>query len=215
MAATGAATALVLTAVLPAAAQAQEQEQPAAFGSVGLVDVVHEGNEVRVGPIADCDVDEQPENSTPGVDVGGGDLARYGSGETTCERADGRASTTATGERFSTSILEEYGGPEIRVRSFTAQCQTTENGSSSSMQLSGVSGFDLPQEIPPNHEILIPGDDADAAPLAKVVLNEFTAPDPPDGSLEMSAVRIQLFPEGGPVTGDIRLGMAACDPYGA
>jgi len=207
-----AAAALVLTAAAPAA-QAQD-EQPASSGSVGLVDVVQDGTEIRVGPIAACDADDKPANSTPGIEVGDGDLATYGRGESTCDRTDGVATTKVSGERFSTSVLEEYGGPEIRVRSFGAECRTTENGSASSMELSGVSGFDLPEEIPPNHEVLIPGADADAPPLAKVVLNEFTAPDPPDGSLEMSAVRIELFPEGGPVTGDIRLGLAACDPYG-
>lgn len=188
---------------------------PTSTGAAGSVDVVRGGTDVRVGPIAACDVDEQPTGSTPGIAVGeDGELASYGRAETSCVREDGRASAEVSGQRFSTSVLEQYGGPKLRVRSYSASCRTTENGSTSSMRIGGVTGFDVPEEIPPNHEVLIPGENENDPPMARVVLNEFTAPEPPDGSMSMSAVRIELFPEGGPVTGDIRVGSSSCAPYG-
>lgn len=197
------------------AAQPADDWAPTAIGAVGTVDVVQNGTDVHVGPIAQCHVDGEAEGATPGIAIGdGGELATYGPGETVCGRENGRASAEVTGNRFSTSVLEQYGGPKIRVRSYSASCHTTENGSASSMSLSGVTGFAVPEEIPPNHEVLIPGATENDPPMARVVLNEFTAPEPPDGSLAMSAVRIELFPEGGPVTGDIRVGSSECAPYG-
>ncbi|GAA1203797.1 hypothetical protein [Prauserella alba] len=197
------------------AVQASDDWAPTATGTVGMVDVVQDGTDVRVGPIAACDVDGETSGSTPGITVGeGGELAAYGRGETSCVRENGRAEAEVSGTRFSTSVLEQYGGPKIRVRSYSASCHTTDNGSASSMWLSGVTGFAVPEEIPPNHEVMIPGATENDPPLARVVLNEFTAPEPPDGSMAMSAMRIELFPEGGPVTGDIRVGASHCAPYG-
>ncbi|MCP2234986.1 hypothetical protein [Prauserella halophila] len=197
------------------AVQGRDSWEPTSTGAVGMVDVVQDGTDVRVGPIAACHVDGENANSTPGIAVGeDGDLASYGRGETSCVREGGQAHAEVSGNRFSTAVLEPYGGPKIRVRSYTASCHTTDNGSASSMWLSGVTGFDVPEDIPPNHEVLIPGATENDPPLARIVLNEFTAPEPPDGSLAMSAMRIELFPEGGPVTGDIRVGSSRCAPYG-
>lgn len=197
------------------AVHAHDDWAPTATGDAGMVDVVQGGTDVRVGPIAECDVDGEAEASTPGITVGhDGELASYGRAEASCERSDGRARAEVTGDRFSTSVLEQYGGPKLRVRSYSASCHTTDNGSASSMSLSGVTGFAVPEEIPPNHEVLIPGATENDPPMARVVLNEFTAPEPPDGSMAMSAVHIELFPEGGPVTGDIRVGSSSCAPYG-
>ncbi|MBB3661335.1 MULTISPECIES: hypothetical protein [Prauserella salsuginis group] len=197
------------------AVTAHDDWAPTATGTVGMVDVVQDGTDVRVGPIAACHVDGEASGSTPGLTVGeDGELAAYGRGETSCERSEGRAQAEVSGNRFATSVLEQYGGPKIRVRSYSASCHTTDNGSASSMWLSGVTGFSVPEEIPPNHEVLIPGETENDPPMARIVLNEFTAPEPPDGSLAMSAMRIELFPEGGPVTGDIRVGSSRCAPYG-
>ncbi|MFD2399346.1 choice-of-anchor P family protein [Prauserella oleivorans] len=172
-----------------------------------------DGTPTHVGPIAPCSVAGPAAGSTSGVRVG--DDTEYGRGQTRCARAeDGTSTATASGQRFETSVLEEYGGPVIRVRTYSAECHTTRNGSSGHVELGGVSGFPLPADIPPNHVVTIPGAHQGDPPMARLVLNEFTAPEPPDGSLTTSALRITLFPEGGPVSGDIRVGSATCDPYG-
>lgn len=212
------ATAAVVAAAtvgvpVPAGAAAPGSATSVASASLGTADLVVDGTPLRAGPIAACSVAGPATGSTSGVRVG--DSTQYGRGESTCARAgDGTSSGTASGQRFETSLLEEYGGPVIRVRTYTAECRTTRNGSTGYVQLGGVSGFPLPADIPPNHVVTIPGAGQGDPPMARLVLNEFSAPEPPDGSLTTSALRITLFPEGGPVSGDIRVGTASCDPYG-
>ncbi|MFF5988208.1 hypothetical protein [Prauserella flavalba] len=208
----------VVVAVLAAGAlalpgQAQAQTVSTASASLGSADLVVNGEVTQAGPIAACDVAGPAAGASDGVDVGAD--TEFGRGETSCTRAgDGVSSAKATGQRFETSVLSQFGGPTIRVRTFSAECRTTTNGSSGYVELGGVSGFTLPQDIPPNHTITIPGRVQGDPPLAELVLNEFTAPTPPDGSLATTALRIKLFPQGGPASGDIRVGTASCDPYG-
>lgn len=199
---------------VPASAQADEPAATAS-GSLGSVHMVVNGQPVDSEELAPCAVGGIPQNATNGASFGV--IARYGSGQTACARdAHGAASAKVSGRRFETSVLRAFHGPKITVQSYSAQCATTGTGSSANVELGGVAGFGLPENIPPNYTVAIPGRAPSDPPMAVIVLNELVAPTPPDGSLETNALHIKLFPHGGgPVTGDIVVGRATCDPsYG-
>ncbi|WP_431877076.1 choice-of-anchor P family protein [Amycolatopsis sacchari] len=206
------AAALCLAAV-PATAQAEGATATGA-GSVGAVHITVDGQQATAEPIAPCAVGGTAENRADPVFVGA--TTRFGLGSTKCARnADGTASVQVEGARFETNALRIYGGPRIAVRTFKAGCATTANGSTGSVELGSVSGFEVPENIPPNYRITVPGRAQGDPPMAEVVLNELVVPHPPDGSLVTHALHIKLFPQGGPASGDIYVGTAACDPYGA
>ncbi|GAA1972664.1 hypothetical protein [Amycolatopsis minnesotensis] len=200
-----------LLAVAPAAEAVPVTAMAA--GSLGSADVTVGTQAVHAAPIAVCEVGGTLQNTSSGASVG--TTTKYGRGDTTCTRdANGTASAKATGQRFETSILKQFGGPVIKVRSYTAGCTTTANGSSGYMEIGGVSGLTVPTDIPANYTVAIPGKNAGDPPMAEVVVNELIAPTPPDGSLATHAMHIKLFPQGGPASGDIMVGSASCDPYG-
>lgn len=208
-----AAAALLASSLTSANAVARE---PGASGSgwAGEVDVQVDGEDVRQEPLAPCEIDGVESGETEKVVVG--DVATYYGGETSCGRsAAEEAEVTVAGESFVTDVLREWGGPRIRLSGFDLTCTTDENASSGRVELRGIRGIDVPQEIPPNYTVTVPGRIETADPLAKVVLNEFVTPEPPDGSMQMNAMRIELFPEGGSsLSGEIVLGTVKCDPYG-
>lgn len=183
-----------------------------ASGALGEVDVTVDGQPVRQQPIAPCEVDGEEQNDSGRVTVG--DVATYWGGETTCGRIGGEeAEVLVEGRYFVTNLLRDWGGPRIKVSSFDLTCHTTENGSAGRFELRGISGFEVPEEIPPNYTVTVAGDGGE--PVAEVVLNEFIAPSPPDGSMRMNAMRIKLLGSAdAEASGDIVLGSVACDPYG-
>lgn len=210
-----AAIACVAAATLTsAAATADRGAESTASGSIGAVDVVIDGEQVEAAPMAPCDADGNQSNRSGRVKVD--DVATYGGGTTKCGRnADSRANAAVTGRSFATDVIREWGGPRIRLSGFSVDCEATANGSAGSMQVRGLRGIEVPEDIPPNHTVTVPGRIEGAAPLAKVVLNELIAPSPPDGSMTLHAMRIELFPEGGgPNSGSLIIGTASCDPYG-
>lgn len=196
-----------------AASAAAEPVGATAFGSVGFVDVTVDGQHVSVPSIALCSVEGPPSGTTTTRTAG--NVATFGNSVTACSRqADGTAVGQVNGRRFRTKVLKEFGGPEIAVRNFSAQCGTTATGSVGSVEVGEVTGLTVPENIPANYTITIPGGTADAPPMAKVILNELIAPTPPDGSLTTNTVHIKLFPDGGPAKGDIVVGSASCYPFG-
>ncbi|NKQ54841.1 hypothetical protein HFP15_18310 [Amycolatopsis sp. K13G38] len=198
-------------AVVPATARA-DQNTAGGAGSIGAVDITVGQASAHSDPIAPCTVDTKPDNRTDPVTVG--TKTKYGLGTTTCTRnPNGTASVKVEGQRFETSVLRQFGGPVITVRTFKAGCDTTQNGSSGYMELGAVSGFTVPQNIPANYTTTIPGKTADAPPMAEIVLNELIVPTPADGSLVTNALHIKLFPQGGPASGDILVGSATCAPF--
>lgn len=194
------------------------QRRAVASGFLGAVAVTVDGEPLTVGPIGACDVAGEQHSETGLYPVGTAstDVADFWGGTSDCTRDEqGHAHADVDGRYFSTSLLRRWGGPRIRVSSFAARCDTTGKGSNTVMELGGVHGIDLPGNVQSNHTITIPAPDEGEPPLAKVVVNELIAPQPPDGSLAVNAIRIELFPEGGPASGEIVVGSAACDPYGA
>lgn len=203
--------AVVCLAALPVPALAA---QPIALGTgaVGAVDLLVDARPAQAAPIAPCVAGSRPENQTDPVDVG--PSTSFGSARTTCTSApDGTVHVDVSGQRFATNVLSRFGGPAIRARTFESSCDTTADGTSSGrIGLSGVSGLTVPQSVPANYTVFVPGIAPDTRPMAVVVLNEVTARVPSDGSLAITAMHITLFPQGGPASGEIVVGRAACAP---
>ena len=181
------------------------------WASSGSVDVTIDNEHVVTGELAKCTVDGPYKGWTQGGATG--DIAVFGAGDTGCGRSGEVAVAQAGGRRFRATVLQRYGGPVLTVRTYSAKCATTATGSAGEVAIGAVEGVTVPEEIPPNHRIVIPGGAAGTA-LATVILNETVTPQPPDGSLVTHALHIKLFPQGGPASGDVYLGTAACDPFG-
>jgi len=178
-----------------------------AEGSTGAVTI----GQVTVEPIAPCSTEgalsaESDEVAVPNV-------ATYSAGSSTCTIDDlGEvAKTTVTGGRFRFDALRQYGGPRIRLSSYTAKCETTLTGSNSSIQFSGLTGITVPAQLPSNHVVTIPGGPA-GKPMATVTFNEALLPSPADGSMTVHLMHIRMFPQGGPTTGDAYVGTVHCAP---
>lgn len=181
------------------------------WASAGSVDVTVDNEHIVTGELAKCSVDGPLSARTQGGATG--DVAAFGLGESGCGRSGAASIAQASGHRFTAGVLKRYGGPVITVRTYSVKCATNETGSGGEVTIGAVEGIDVPERIPPNHRIVIPGGPAGTA-LATVVLNETVTPQPPDGSMVTHAVHIELFPQGGPASGDLYLGTASCDPFG-
>jgi hypothetical protein len=200
----------VTTLAVPLLAAA-EPAASTGWASSGSVDVTVDNEHVVTGELAKCTVDGPYTAQSEGGATG--DVAVFGVGESGCGRTGDVSMAQATGHRFKSTVLLRYGGPMLSVRTFSVKCSTTATGSGGEISLGSVDGVTVPEQIPPNHRIVIPGGAAGTA-LATVVLNETVTPQPPDGSLVTHAMHIKLFPQGGPASGDIYLGTAACNPFG-
>ncbi|MEV6828870.1 choice-of-anchor P family protein [Amycolatopsis sp. NPDC051102] len=181
------------------------------WAASGSVDVTIDNEHVVTGDLAKCTADGPYRGFTQGGATG--DIAVFGSGDSGCGRSEDSSIAMASGRRFRATVLQRYGGPVLTVRTYSVKCSTTATGSLGEVTVGAVEGVTVPEQIPPNHRIVIPGGAAGTA-LATVTLNETVTPQPPDGSLVTHAVHIKLFPQGGPASGDIYLGTAACDPFG-
>jgi hypothetical protein len=187
-------------------------EEAIAGGSVGSVDATYSGASVEVDPLAECATDGVSVGSTAGYRVPG--FVEFGSGSSICSlSAEGVAKAKVTGKLFRLDVLRPHGGPRIRMTNFSAECSTTENGSTASFHIGGLSGISVPATLPPNHVVTIAGSGPGAPPLAKITLNETITPDPPDGSMTVDIMRIELFPEGGPHSGELTVGTVDCAPF--
>lgn len=178
-----------------------------AEGWAGAVEI----GSVSVDPIAPCSTEGAPSGTSGAVSVP--DVVSYASGNSTCTVDDvGEiAKTTVTGGRFRFDALRTYGGPRIRLTSFSAKCETTLTGSSSSIQFSGLTGVSVPSQLPSNHVVTIPGG-PQGKPMATVTFNEAVLPSPADGSMTVHLMHIRMFPQGGPTTGDAYVGTVHCAP---
>ena len=206
---------LLLSGVSPAAAV---PEEGIASGSIGAVDATYDDTEIQMDPLAECDSDGgDGEANSATYKVNG--FLEFGRGESTCtvDPETGVANADVSGKLFRLDALRSHGGPRIRMTNYTAECSTTENGSSASFHIGGISGIAVPAQLPPNHVVMVPGRGPGAPPLAKVTFNESIVPDPPDGSMTVNIMRIELFPQGGPdsdsTSGEITVGTVSCSPY--
>jgi hypothetical protein len=180
-------------------------------------DAVADGNagsaqigQTTVAPIAPCTTEGVLEGANSDTTVP--NVVTYSGSKSTCAIDDvGEiASVAVTGGRFRFDALRAYGGPRIRLSSYSAKCNTSLTGSSSSFQFSGLSGVSVPSQIPPNHVVTIPG--AGNKPMATVTFNETVIPSPPNGGMTVNLMHIRMFPQGGPVAGDAYVGSVHCSP---
>lgn len=203
---------LVLTGVSPAQAL---PEEGIASGTIGSVDATYDGEAVAIDPLAECDTQGSATGASAAVREAG--FLEFGTGRSTCELDEetGVASAEVTGRLFRLDALRPYGGPRIRMTNYTVECATTENGSTASFHIGGLSGLSVPSQLPPNHVVTVPGRGVGAPPLAKVTLNETVVPDPPDGSMTVNIMRINLFPDGGggELDGEVVVGSVSCSPF--
>ena len=196
----------------PAAAHADPPVTSTGWGSAGSLDVLADNQHVVTGELARCDADGPADARTTGGAAG--QIAVFGFGGTVCGRNGPVVDVQAGGQRFESDFLTRFGGPKLKIRTYAVGCSTnTDSGSTGSMSIGEVSGFTVPSSVPANYRITVPGGAAGTA-LATITLNETVTPTPADGSLVTHAVHVKLFPQGGPASGDIYLGTAACNPYG-
>lgn len=178
-----------------------------AEGSAGALSI----GQTTVEPIAECSTEGELSGQSGEVAVP--NVVTYSSGSSTCtvDEAGEIAKTTVTGGRFRFDALRQYGGPRIRLTSYTAKCETTLTGSGSSIQFSGLTGVSVPSQLPSNHVVTIPGG-PDGKPMATVTFNEALIPSPADGSMTVHLMHIRMFPQGGPTSGDAYVGTVHCAP---
>lgn len=200
----------VLTVAGLALAAVPAQASPGDAVAEGWAGAVTIGD-VTVEPIAPCSTEGAQAGQSGAVSVP--NVATYASGTSTCTVDDAGeiAKTTVTGGRFRFDALRQYGGPRIRLSSFSARCETTLTGSRSSIQFSGLSGVSVPSQLPSNHVVTIPGG-PNGTPKATVTFNELVLPSPPDGSMTVHLMHIRMFPQGGPTSGDAYVGTVHCTP---
>jgi hypothetical protein len=191
-------------AVVPAQASPGDA---VAEGSAGALTI----GQTVVEPIAECSTEGELSGQSGEVAVP--NVATYSSGSSTCsvDEAGEIAKTTVTGGRFRFDALRQYGGPRIRLTSYTAKCETTLTGSNSSIQFSGLTGVTVPSQLPSNHVVTIPGG-PDGKPMATVTFNEALLPTPANGGMTVHLMHIRMFPQGGPTSGDAYVGTVHCAP---
>lgn len=182
-----------------------------ATGSAGAVSIQKNGETTTVDPVAPCSTEGTQQGTEDELTVPG--VVTFTDVDTTCTVDDAGeiAKTTVTGGRFRLDALRQYGGPRIRLSSYTASCETTLTGSNSSIRFSGLSGVSVPDQLPSNHVVTIPGA-AGGPPIATVTFNEAIIPSPPDGSMTVHLMHVRLFPRGGPASGDAYVGTVHCAP---
>ena len=183
-----------------------------AAGSAGAVSITRgDKAPVVLDPVAPCSTDGTPQGSAGNVSVP--DVISFADTTSTCtiDAAGEVASAEVTGGRFRFDALEEHGGPRLRLATYTVRCDTTLKGSGSTLGFTGLTGVRVPEELPPNHLVTIPGG-PDGKPMATVTFNEVVSPNPADGSMTVHLMHLRMFPEGGPATGDAYAGTVHCAP---
>lgn len=205
LAAAVAATALL---ALPASATA------AGIANAGSADVVRNGRTIPVAPVGPCTLTGHQHGASNGATKPG--LVTYGQATSACtlNTTQHISTSTSNGTNFALSVLQNYGGPLIKVATYQVSCAATTSGTNASWSFSGLTGLAVPQQIPKNYTIPIR---ANGVLLANVVLNEVIFPDPNDGSITLNMMHITLFPNGTPpntpkISGDIYVGQTACSP---
>jgi hypothetical protein len=187
---------------------------PAGVASLGSADFVKGGVASTVPTQAPCAVDGQTSASSGLVTANG---VRFGGGTSTCTTTvvDPANDVTTTksetiGRTFELSALVSAGGPRIKISSWRATCEATQTGTNAGWSYSGMTGLTgLPNPMPRDYvrDITRPN----GTVLATATFNSIQLPDPNDGSISLTMLRIQ-FKEGSGITGQVVLGSAACSP---
>ena len=209
----------VIAALVTAVAATAWLSQPASATAAGVADagsatVVRGDHTIPVAPVAPCSLTGQQQGHSNGAARPG--IVSYGPASSSCT-TDAQAHTstsTANGTNFALSVLQEYGGPLIRIAGYQVKCTANTTGTDAAWSFNGLSGVPVPAQVPQNYTIPVK---AGNTLLANVILDEITLPNPNDGSITLSMMHIVLFPDGTPpntepVHGDVYVGSTACSP---
>jgi hypothetical protein len=183
-----------------------------AAGNAGSVSIKHGDQVVTMAPIAPCESDGVLSGSVGDASVP--KVASFTNSTSACtvDELGEVATAEVKGGAFRLDALNRYGGPRIRLTSYSVKCGTTLTGSSSSMELKSLTGVKIPAQLPANHVVTVPGATSAAPPIATVTFNEMITPSPADGSMTVHAMHVRLFPQGGPASGDAYVGTVHCAP---
>jgi hypothetical protein len=187
----------------------------AGLASAGSADMVYNGAQVSVGPVAQCSLPGDSQVASQGANQPG--IVSFGSAQSTCtaDTAKQTTTSTATGGDFSFSALQAYGGPVITLKNYQVKCTGTADATSASWTFGGLAGVSAPAQIPSGYTVSVKS--GAGALLADVIFNEAVLPSPNDGSITLRLMHIKLFPNGvpagaKPMSGDVLVGNTACSP---
>ncbi|MEU7480857.1 hypothetical protein AB0A63_33115 [Lentzea sp. NPDC042327] len=210
----GVVVALTFATAAPALAA-----NPPGRASSGSADFAQQGGQtVVVGPLAVCDVNPEQAGTVTGASpaVSGTGL-KIGATSSTCtttvvNEAEFTTTTTSTakGTAFELSALMAQKGPRLKIAEWTITCSADAEGTQAAWGLKGLSGWPgLPAQIPAGyvHDVK----SSTGTVLAKAKFTDTAFPEPNDGSLSTTLLRITFEPSSG-YTGSITLGTAACSP---
>jgi len=209
----GAVVALTFATAAPAFAS-----NPPGTASSGSADFAKAAQTFKVEPLAVCAVKPDEAGTvtatSPAVSRSGLKIGATSSACTTevvnPDEFTTRTKSVATGTAFELSALVAQGGPRLKIGSWKINCDATETGTSAGWELKGMSGWTgLPQQIPSGHVHEIKA--SNGTVLAKAKFTDTVFPEPNDGSLSMTLLKLTFEPSSG-YTGSITIGTAACSP---
>ncbi|MFD9698527.1 hypothetical protein [Lentzea sp. NPDC059081] len=209
----GAVAAVAFATAAPALAA-----NPAGTASAGSADFAKADQTFQVEPLAVCNVNPDAAGtvtgSSPAVTTTG---LKIGETSSTCttqvvnpDEFLTKTKSVARGTGFELSALTAARGPRLKISEWTITCDADDKGTQAGWELKGMSGWSgLPQQIPAGyvHDVKA----SNGTVLAKVKFTDTVFPEPNDGSLSMTLLRITFEPASG-YTGTITVGSAACSP---
>jgi hypothetical protein len=213
----GVVAALTFATAAPALAVTNSGNPPGTASS-GSADFAKADQTFKVEPLAVCDVNPGQAGtvtaSSPAVNQNGLKIGETSSSCTTevVNQADfiTKTKSVATGKAFELSALVAAKGPRLKISEWTITCAADEKGTQAGWELKGMSGWTgLPQNIPSGyvHDIKA----GNGTVLAKAKFTDTVFPEPNDGSLSMTLLKITFEPPSG-YTGSITVGTTACTP---
>jgi hypothetical protein len=209
----GAVVAVTLATAAPALAS-----NPPGTASSGSADFAKADQTFTVEPLAVCNVNPDQAGTVTGASPA---LSRSGLkiGETssTCttevvnpDEFITRTRSVATGKAFELSALVGAKGPRLKIGEWKITCEATQEGTAAGWELKGMSGWTgLPQQIPSGHVHEVKA--SNGTVLAKAKFTDTVFPEPNDGSISMTLLKITFEPSSG-YTGTITVGTTACTP---
>ncbi len=209
----GAVVALTFATATPALAA-----NPPGTASAGSADFAKASQTFKVEPLAVCNVNPDAAGtvtgSSPAVSRTGLKIGETSSSCTTevvnPDEFLTKTRSVARGTAFELSALTGQKGPRLKIAEWMVACDADDKGTQAGWELKGLSGWaGLPEQIPAGyvHDIKA----SNGTVLAKAKFTDTVLPEPNDGGLAMTLLRITFEPPSG-YTGSITIGSVACAP---
>ncbi|HET9140920.1 choice-of-anchor P family protein [Actinophytocola sp.] len=185
---------------------------PTATGTVGYANAMVAGNTISIARLAACDTEGAQTGFTRGATR---NQVSIGWGWSQCGMDDeGNATVSVVGSLYVLPVVQPLGGPAIWIGRYAVYCEASQSHTWSTMRVSGVVGAWLPVRIPPNYTMIIPGRLPTDPIVARIVLNEQIRTEPPDRSITVNVMRVQLFPSGASANrGEFVAGSVHCSSH--